>query len=141
MRPATDEHEFVRSAAERADRAEELRLEARAFWREATVAALVLCLAGLVGFIVCVIGEFDLRMAAGDAPITKVEGAVQSIEQPVHDLTIIFLGIAAAGFASALVVTGSVIGHLRQMPPSATYPVLVAGGISAAGLLLLAAQV
>jgi hypothetical protein len=141
MPSTTGDYEFVRERAGKAARDEEARLQARAFWREATVAALLCCFVGLIGLAVCVIGDFDLRVATGATPVTSVEGRVHSVYFPVHDLTIIFLGVAAAGFASALVVTGSVLGHLSSMPVSASYPVLVAGGLSTIGLLLLAAQV
>ena len=55
-----------------------------------------------------------------------------------YDLTTLFAGIAAAGFASTLIICGGAFGQLKRMPPGSAYAVGMSAVVSVVGLLMLA---
>lgn len=129
------------SARRKAVIAEHMAATMRGYAREAALAAIAACLVGMIGLAVCVAGQFDLRMVSGAEPqLTRLSNGMYALTRDEFDLTSLFLGIAAAGFSCALVVAGGATGHLRRMPASSAYTVVLAGGLSALGLMLLVMQ-
>lgn len=142
MPPAHDmnaDAELVRQSARKANVADARQAHLLAYAREATLASLLFCLLGLLGLAVCVIGNFDLRVGA-EAEISRLQNGVIALHRSGYDLTSLFLGIASAGFAGTLVVCGGAAGHMRSMPTSSAYIVLLSGALSALGLVILVLQ-
>ena len=131
--------ELVRESARKANIADARNAQLLAYAREATLTSLLLCLLGLIGLAVCVIGNFDLRIGA-EAEVSRLQNGVIALHRSGYDLTSLFLGIATAGFASTLVVCGGAAGHLRSMPTSSAYIVVLSGALSALGLVILVLQ-
>src|SRR5690606_5982464 len=103
MQPTVEEL-LVRESARKAEVAEQATARARGFSREAAIACMVLCMVGLVGLGACVLGNFDLRVGDGGAyEVTHTGGNNWALVRPSYDLTTLFAGIGAAGFASALI--------------------------------------
>jgi len=137
MQP-TDEELLVRESARKAALSERAELRARGFSREAAIACMVLCMVGLVGLMICVIGNFDLRVGGSDAYEVTSTGKGWALVRPSYDLTTLFAGIGAAGFASALIICGGAMGQLKRMPPGSAYAVGMSAIVSIVGLLVLA---
>lgn len=135
----TDEETLVRESLRKVVIAERRELRLRRFTREASIAALVLCLVGLIGLAVCMLGQFDLRVGgSSDYDITHVRGRTYAIRQSSYDLTTLFLGMGAAGFASSLIICGGVLGQWRRLPSGSGYIIATSAFVSMAGLLTLA---
>jgi len=130
---------LVRESARRAATSDRHELRTRMFTREAAIACLVLCMVGLVGLTVCVVGNFDLRVGEGGAyEVTHVKGRSWALMRASYDLTTLFAGIGATGFASALIICGGALGQLKRMPQGSLYAVGISGVVSVIGLLVLA---
>ncbi len=135
----TDDELRMRANFRKADAAERRERLLRRFTREATSAALVLCGVGFVGLVACVVGQYDLTVGgSSDYDVTHVRGGTYAIRKSSYDLTTLFLGMGAAGFASSLIISGGVLGQLRRLPPGRGYLVGVSAVVSLAGLLVLA---
>lgn len=138
MQPTVEEL-LVRESARKAEVAEQATARARGFSREAAIACMVLCMVGLVGLGACVLGNFDLRVGDGGAyEVTHTGGNNWALVRPSYDLTTLFAGIGAAGFASALIISGGALGQLKRMPPGSAYAVGMSAIVSVVGLLVLA---
>jgi len=136
--PLSDEEHLVRESARKATLSEAAELRARSFSREAAIACMVLCMVGLAGLTICVVGNFDLRV--GDSTNYEVTstGHGWALMRSSYDLTTLFAGIAAAGFASTLIICGGAFGQLKRMPPGSAYAVGMSAVVSVVGLLMLA---
>jgi hypothetical protein len=134
-----DAETLVRESARRAAVSERRELRTRTFSREAAIACLVLCMVGLVGLTVCVVGNFDLRVAdSGAYEVTHKGGKSWALMRSSYDLTTLFAGLGAAGFASALIICGGALGQFKRMPPGSAYAVGISALVSVVGLLVLA---
>lgn len=137
--PLTDEELLVQMSARKAAVSERTQTRARSYSREAAIACMVLCMVGLVGLTACVIGNFNLQVASSDQfEVTHVGGRTWALVRPSYDLTTLFAGIGAAGFASALIICGGAFGQIKRMPPGAAYAVGMSAVVSTVGLLVLA---
>lgn len=137
--PLTDEELLVQLSARRAARSERIQVRSRSYSREASIASMVLCMVGLVGLMVCVVGNFNLQVASSENfEVTHVGGKTWAIMRQGYDLTTLFAGIGAAGFASALIVCGGAFGQIKRMPQGAAYAVGMSAIVSSVGLLVLA---
>lgn len=137
--PPTVEELLVRESARKAGLAERSQARARGFSREAAIASMVLCMVGMVGLGACMLGNFDLRLGDGGAyEVTHTGGNSWALVRPSYDLTTLFAGIGAAGFASALIIGGGALGQLKRMPPGSAYAVGMSALVSIVGLLVLA---
>jgi hypothetical protein len=86
-----------------------------------------------------VIGNFDLQMASSSQfEVTHVGGRSWALVRPSYDLTTLFAGLATAGFAASLIISGGAFGHFKRMPPGAAYAVGMSAVVSIVGLLVLA---
>lgn len=135
--PLSHEELLVRESARKAALAEHSELRARGFSRHAAIACLVLCMVGLVGLTICVVGNFDLRVGGSEAYEVTSTGHGWALVRQSYDLTTLFAGIAATGFASALIVCGGALGQLKRMPAGSVYAVGMSAVVSVVGLLML----
>ena len=137
--PLTDEELLVQLSARKAAVNEHAHTRARGYAREAAIACMVLCMVGLVGLLVCVIGNFNLQVASSDSfEVTHVGGRTWALVRPSYDLTTLFAGIGTAGFAAALIICGGAFAHMKRMPQGAAYAVGMSAVVSTVGLLVLA---
>ncbi len=74
----------------------------------------------------------------GAYEVTHTGGNSWALVRPSYDLTTLFAGIGAAGFASALIIGGGALGQLKRMPPGSAYAVGMSALVSIVGLLVLA---
>ncbi|MCC6575338.1 MAG: hypothetical protein IT462_16300 [Planctomycetes bacterium] len=125
------------------EREELLAREMRAFGRECSVAATALCLIGIVALVVVFLGRFrvELDMRGGKPPSLQIvnDGSITRIfaaQQPV-DLTSALVLVAAATLAGAMIVFGGTMFHLKKIPPSSAWTLMLTAGVSLIGLLLL----
>ncbi|MCA8936096.1 MAG: hypothetical protein KDB68_07805 [Planctomycetes bacterium] len=133
-----DEELLVRESARKAAASEHSELRARGFSREAAIACMVLCMVGLAGLSICVVGNFDLRVGTSGGYEVTDTGHGWALMRSSYDLTTLFAGIGAAGFASALIICGGAFGQLKRMPPGSAYAVGMSAVVSIVGLLMLA---
>ncbi|MBZ0134778.1 MAG: hypothetical protein K8I27_00225 [Planctomycetes bacterium] len=137
--PLTDEELLVRLSARKASLSARGEVRARSYSREAAIACMVLCMVGLVGLMVCVVGNFNLQVASSDSyEVTHIGGRTWALVRPSYDLTTLFAGLGTAGFASALIICGGAFGQIKRMPPGAAYAVGMSAVVSTVGLLVLA---
>ena len=137
MQPSAEEM-LVRNSARRAAMSERVELRTRTFSREAAIACMVLCMVGLAGLMVCIIGNFDLRMGGSEGFEVTHTGKGWALVRQSYDLTTLFAGIGAAGFASALIISGGALSQLKRMPIGSVYAVGMSAIVSVVGLLVLA---
>jgi hypothetical protein len=131
--------QLVRESARRAAFTDRQSVRTRTFSREASIACMVLCTVGLLGLMVCVVGNFDLRMAqTSHYETTHRGGNSWGMMRSTYDFTTLFAGIGAAGFASALIICGGALGQFKRMPPGSAYAVGISAVVSVVGLLVLA---
>ncbi|MCC6465785.1 MAG: hypothetical protein IT463_10635 [Planctomycetes bacterium] len=137
MMTGPSEEAFVRERARRAENSELEETRNRAFARETAVIAALFCMIGVLALCICVVGGFDLQLTGGAYEYSSQPGAWIA-RRPLRDLTPLFVGLSAAGFAACLVVCGGSLSLLRGTTAAAQYTVALSGAASALGLVFLA---
>ena len=134
-------------AAPHAGADETLLKEMRAYGRESTVAAIVLCLVGMVAVLALFLGRFRLSIdtRGGKPPSLQIihDGNTTRIvpaQQPV-DLTPGLVLAAMATLAASMVIFGGAMFHLKKLPPASAWALSITAFFSFAGFLLLLTNV
>lgn len=110
----------------------------RAFSREAVIASLALCVIGALALAACMAGNFEVGVATSSH--TQIVGMQDGYGayRPERNITPLVMGLSAAAFAAALIVSGGALPQWKRMQLPMIYLLAGSGLASVAGLVVLA---